>query len=314
MNYYKVSALNSGTIKSFLNMTLDDEEKWIRPFDIGSVLDFYLTESGNFDDFFEIYSVEEPPKGTNDAKFAEACIKQKLKKGENYDYEAAWLKTGMKTPLGKFLENFKYFPYLEVSLKKKFSDKTVVLQTDVDLAKSMVMKLINHRVNHCKYLVFIKDVYETYGQVEVYGYYNKCFCKIKIDRLIIDYVNKTVQLLDVKSTGDFSSNFERNAEHFKYNIQADFYWSVFNAMQWTSPQINMEKVKGFKLLEDFIFLVVPKNDTDALSFSYMVNKENPDIIKATHMWNELEEKGLPKNKQTYYEMRNEIEDLKLNKT
>jgi len=138
------------------------------------------------------------------------------------------------------------------------------------------------------FFVFIKDVYETYGQSEIYGQYNGCPCKIKADRVIVDYINKTVQLMDIKSMGDYSSNFDQSFEYFKYSIQADFYWMVFNEMNWVSPNFDKSKIEGFTLLEDFIFLAIPTNDSASLDYKYKVCKQNPDILKAIEMYKQIE--------------------------
>lgn len=293
-------------------MKSDDKERWIKPFDKGSILDFYLTEYEDFNNFFEVVDVEEPSKTTNDGKFASACIAQKIGKGETYNYEEAHAKVGIKQPYESFIENYKYFPYLETYLKKKFSDKNIVIKADVELAQKMVLKLVNSRVNHCKYFVFIKDVYETYGQSEIYGQYNGCPCKIKVDRVIVDYINKTVQLMDVKSMGDYSSNFDQSFEYFKYSIQADFYWMVFNEMNWVSPNFDKSKIEGFTLLEDFIFLAIPTNDSASLDYKYKVCKQNPDILRAIEMYKQMDEAGVNKTKQNYYELVNSMEEIELN--
>lgn len=293
-------------------MKSDDKERWIRPFDKGSILDFYLTEYEDFDEFFEIVDVEEPSKTTNDGKFAAACIAQKIGKGESFNYEEAHAKVGIKQPFETYIENYKYFPYLETYLKKKFADKNVVLQSDVELAQRLIIKLVNSRINHCKYFVFIKNVYETYGQCEIYGTYNGCPCKIKVDRIIIDYINKTVQLVDIKSMGDYSSNFEQNFKYFSYNIQADFYWMIFNEMNWSSPNFDKSMIEGFTLLKDFLFLVIPTNESSCLDYKYRVCEENTDILTAIEMYKKMDEAGVAKTKQKYYELINEEVEIELN--
>lgn len=319
MDYFSYPALSNSMIKFLLNAKQDDEEKayWNRAFDKGSLVDFLTTENGDFNKFFKVVSHVHPPANTTQAwKYNNALINQ-VKDWSNpvFDYEQAFVDAEIKSPRlsgfkapskEEFIENFDY-SWLKFYTEKQQLLKEgicVVLEEDVEEAKRVCLKLVDVEApNVCKYFVNIPGVYETKGQVEIYGTLEECPVKIKIDRVCFDMINKTVQLVDVKTTIDFSSNFENAMDMFKYYIQAEFYKEVFEKGNIHYCNYDLSDYQDFTVLKDFVFVVLPKSDSKPLAFKYRTEQEKhlKTIYEAVEMYKAMDENGLRKTKQAYFE-------------
>jgi len=292
-------------------MREDDKEKWYRNFQIGTVFDYQTCEDmSKFDDFFEIIEdVKVANANTIADKFNKKIIQQDVDwKNPEFDYKKAYDEAGLKPEkYEKFIENYDR-TWLDFYIKKKATNKAVVLQEDVDLSKYMCNKLFHSKC--AKYFINIPTLYESWGQLEWYALLDDCPSKIKIDRLIVDYYNKTITLIDVKTLGDFSSNFEMYMNMYSYQIQAEWYYKVFKYGTNAKSNVNgiVHKIKklldeGFVINEDFIFIVVPKNESAVLDCFYRTNQEEPTekIKLAMSMYTKCISEGLAPNKQNYVE-------------
>lgn len=298
----------------------EDMQVWKRQFDKGSLVDFFLTENQDFSNIFKVVeNVNPPKKNTQSWKFNNALINQSIN-WENpiYDYNAAYETAEIKSPRlpgfesptkEEFIQHFDYswLRFYEEKMRLKSQNIEVVLKEDVEEAKQLVLKLINlAQPNVSKYFINIPNIYETYGQVEIYGDLNGCPVKIKIDRLCFDMVNKTALILDVKTTEDYSSNFQSSYDRFNYDIQADFYHKVYREAKITNCNYDLSKYKKFNLLNYFDFLVIPKNQSNPMLYRHQV-RDNEKVEKGINMYKTLIDNNLIASKQSYYDYTSSIE-------
>jgi hypothetical protein len=74
---------------------------------------------------------------------------------------------------------------------------------------------------------------EIYFEIEAETFFNsvKSFqCKSKIDRLVIDHVNKAYQIIDLKSTSGSLEEFPNSVRYYKYHRQMAFYCKAVEAL------------------------------------------------------------------------------------
>lgn len=298
-------------------MRQDDEEKevWQRQYDKGSIVDFLLTEDGKFNEFFEVVKeVHAPNPNTQLWKFNNVLINQVTDWDDPvYDFDKAYEDVGIKSPRIEgiksatkedFLKNFDYswLKFYEKKQQLKKKGICAVLEEDVIEAKKLCLKIANLKApNIARYFINIPDVYETLGQVEVYGILGNCPVKIKIDRMCFDMINKTALLGDVKTTMEYSSNFDSSFTHFQYDIQGDFYTEVYKKADIIYCNRDLSRYKDFEVLPYFDFIVIPKNESSPMVRRYETGKRLDDIYLAVNMYTTLDEKGLKKTKQVWYD-------------
>ncbi len=295
-------------------MKEDDKERWYRNFSIGGVTDYILTEDmEKFDEVFEIVKGVKVPKG-NDDKYKNALINQNVDwDNPEFDWELAFVESGIKRPkkFEDYIESYDYswINFYKYKKLKEKEGKIVILEEDLELGKQLVENVRNSK---CKDYFFRNEegVYENLGQVEIFGVINECWCKIKIDRLILDFEKKLITLIDAKTVADYSSNFEFMMSMFKYGYQANWYVKVFSEAENQSSNIPglVEKIQkllseGFTIDDHFIFVIIPKNNSAVLDCFYKVGNEDilKDINLAMEMYKVCLKNGKLPNKQNYIE-------------
>jgi len=76
---------------------------------------------------------------------------------------------------------------------------------------------------------YTKQYFQTTGaeeikfQLAVYFEYMGKNCKALMDMVRFDHVKRTIQLIDIKTTGDYLSKFSISVKKFRYDIQLAFY-------------------------------------------------------------------------------------------
>jgi len=297
-------------------MSFDDKEKFIAAFSRGSAVDHFLSEDYNtFHDLYEIVSgVTMPTSGSNADKLFNACINQKQEDWGNpkWDLLDAYDSTDIKESFEATIKKFD-MKILDFFARKKHAElegKHLILEQDYITAVSAVTKVINSKnpmVN--RIFMNIPGIYESVKQLEIYETIEGIPCKIKIDVLIVDHFNKTLQLVDIKTTSDYSSNIDKAIENFRYDIQSEFYHMVYN------QSAHRKQYENYGLKWDFDFCVLPLYNSEPIVASYRCGQERPlnDIRKAMDIYRKTTENGLYPNKQNYVELLNaEGESYELN--
>lgn len=91
---------------------------------------------------------------------------------------------------------------------------------------------------------------------------NQYAVKIKIDKLIVNHINKTIRLVDYKITSDEEINFIKSLFKFNYDFQAEIYSDTL--LDIISED---EYFKEFKILP-FTFVVINPTNLSPLAWEY----------------------------------------------
>ena len=108
--------------------------------------------------------------------------------------------------------------------------KHIVVSEDImDKATNMVDKLI--------FDYYVKELLSSNSEKTVQTsavldaeYEGRIKCKGELDYLIIDNANKTVQIVDLKTTSSYNYSFNSSFWSFRYDIQGAFYYFLVESM------------------------------------------------------------------------------------
>lgn len=177
------------------------------------------------------------------------------------DYQNNW---GDKTVVDKVRAAIKdYFNLLVLA-----GDRTIMTANDFNTAHHCVEILKTHTWTS----KYFQDEYEE----GVEGHYQLKFkldpedSKIEIptgvrcmfDRIIVDHNNKTIQPLDLKTTGKYEEEFESSFLMWRYDLQATLYWYIL----WSTCQKD-DYFKDFKVLP-FKFVCINRFTKSPLVWTY----------------------------------------------
>ncbi len=263
MNYYKVDAISYSSLLAisigpqYYKNKQKQEQEDKEHFKIGSCVDCLLTEPELFDKNYYI-------------EFSEKCEKvptpqiklyiDKIIEGysEKEAYELANFKRvsdTLEAIRGKIANDYlEYFEWSQNRLKHIINNqgKEYLTQQQYELIKDIVHNLTNNRFTS-KYFQNGFNV-DSHTQVEIYWKFGDVACKSKFDKIIVNHNEKTIQPLDIKTTGKHISSFNRSFLQFRYDIQASFYST---ALLWLIDKSDNEywnKLKDYKILP-FRFIV-----------------------------------------------------------
>lgn len=269
-NYKKAEGVSQSQLKALLvgvgvfNKVEDDDEKV--HFLLGDAVDMWLTQGKEeFENsyyistikkpsdtivkivnrIFEGYPYDENPRDYFDA-LLEAC--------NHYEYQSNWKD---ETKINKIsLEGQDYWNELIEA-----DGRPIIDVEQYSIVKSIVNTLTTHE--------FTKDIFDTqdkvYGQLAIYFNYTDIECKALLDRVHVNHKNKTIQPYDLKTTGDFVTNFKKSAKRFRYDIQASWYtlalehWKTYNYPDYT--------------ILPFKFIVASTKYLDSYPLVYTCSKE-----------------------------------------
>jgi hypothetical protein len=237
-NYYEVEALNFSGLSRIAKhpSTFKKKSKPGRHFDKGSAVDILLTEGlKKFEEQVYIHSDNFPTGKV--LTLADTIFKDYQESGDKVDIkvfatpqhcldtmDVIDFHTNMvANPEGrtKKFDLPEFWSYLQMLQMK---DKKIVLDYDEYRAcKAIVTSLQTHK-NTKKYTQLTSRKYEDiYDQLEVYWTFLGENMKCKLDRVIVNNNNKTIQPIDFKTTGDSTLSFVKSITRFNYNYQASIY-------------------------------------------------------------------------------------------
>jgi hypothetical protein len=243
ISYSKLRALSVGPAYYKSQMEQDSEEK--EHFIIGSAVDILLTESDKFWDYYylEFDKFDEDLPSPQMLKFIDYLVHNENCGEITQDcYKEAFEYAGIKQKkLDTVIKEFsdKYMNYYNYLIKKNIFNinnegKQLLTVSQYDLVKNITNSLQNNRFTS-KYFNTDFSNLEIHNQLEIYWEYDNIKCKSKLDKVIINHVDKTIMLIDLKTTGKSTFSFESSLYQYRYDIQAAFYglaftWLVKN--QW----------------------------------------------------------------------------------
>lgn len=216
---------------------------------IGNAVDCLLTEPEKWESKFKI--IKEIPEVKGMFKdFLDKLFETRLSFLNGDISEEYWLEYAFKavTPvntkfkLDDFIENYNkgthpYYEYLLNSLDFQYLSQEIY-------EKVLEIKNSLYTNNFTRHL-FSEDDQKILKQLEIDWEYHGVLLKSKLDLVIIDDVNKTIRLVDVKTTEN-PRRFKDVFERFRYGFQAVAYTLAFK--QWATEW------KDYKLLP-FTFVV-----------------------------------------------------------
>lgn len=111
-------------------------------------------------------------------------------------------------------------PYLKQLVFAK--GKTIVSKETMDKGMNAAMSLKTHEATKG---LFVNDNpnLKYYFQLPVFGVIEDVECKALLDLVIVDLVNKTIYIYDIKTMAGDTIKFQYNVRSFRYDIQAAHY-------------------------------------------------------------------------------------------
>lgn len=250
MNYFQIAdRYSQSRLKKILihpraflskNNLIESEDKI--HFVIGSAVDCLLTERELFNDLFYISTNRTPTgqtklfldtyhKNGGDVEAAFTAVGSKVR-------EVDWFKAKLDEDESKL--------YLE-ALK---SNKSIVDSKTHEIITQIVESISTFPPY--KALVTKTPDTQIITQLEVMWEYQGVPMKSKLDVVVIDFKNKKIYPIDIKTTGDSSSAFQYAFWKRRYDFQAVSYTLALRS--WMEHPENMSQLKGFSV-EPFRFVV-----------------------------------------------------------
>jgi hypothetical protein len=236
------------------------EKKKSAALDMGSLIDVLLTDPYNFDNYYVVYDKSIPTDKLKllADKYIEICLYDKelgietnhintvLQARQIVEYDARLTATTIMDRFDK--ECYEYTQFVLTT------DKMVVSHNDYLVASDLATSCrYDERLS--KWFEPNKDVTILYQQSLFFTYKHSLEglsidCKALPDLIYINHLDKTVQIVDIKS---YEGDFEVNYYKYRYYYQAMFY---LMAAQLRSNETLIPK--DYKI-EDFYFIAIDKS-------------------------------------------------------
>jgi len=240
----------------------------------GSLLDCMLTEPDKELERFAVANVEVP--GGMMEVFCKVFASYPGDEDEAFEvaYDTAGFKL-KKDTVKKRLQDPLYEAF--ITFLKTNKDKQVVSIAEHAEARQMA-DMLKYGTYTEKYFKESSEVVEVHNQLKIDWEYEvidkrdgntirRYNCKSILDKVIIDHLDKTIQPIDIKSTGKSVYDFESSFKRFGYFRQAAFYmtairyWAILNGY-------------GEYQLLNFIFIVA---ETDCYNLPMVYKVSGQDI-------------------------------------
>lgn len=244
----------------------------------GSLVDCLMTEPDLLEDRFFITSMKTPSptitsimlyiykKVPNAKSFTFVPNEVKLEALDNFDYATSW---SSKTRLDRLDKQSFYYTLLQRS-----EGKIVMSEEDLTLATLCVKILKTHPFTE-KYMgdedPFNPKI-EKVNQLKFSSTYHRNLIRCMFDRIIVDHDAKTIQPIDLKTSGKKEEKFELSALEWDYYIQASMYTQIL--LDVISED---EYFKDFTILP-FKFVVINRFERTPMVWSYPFSRLNRNII------------------------------------
>lgn len=296
-NYYEVDAVNYSSLAAiaigpqYYKSRNDDSSEDKEHFIIGTCVDILLTEPESFDSKFAVDDFEEFTNfpAPQMKKYVEIFIETG---SSEKAYEAVgFKKSNILSVIDKYESEGK--DYAEYLLKRKEfneknKDKKILTKEQFSKCKSIADSLKNNKFTKKYFINSTKEI-EILDQFEHYWEMLGTKFKCKLDKVIINHIDKTIQPIDIKTTGKHTSKFMESFISFRYDIQASIYYQGICDYIWKKS----EHLKGYSILP-FKFIV----ESTKYIGTPLIYNINPRIIdqayegyfyKNTEMtgWNDL---------------------------
>lgn len=274
-DYFAYDAISQSKLKTLLlspqmfkkevknDLYFEEKEHFI----LGSAVDFLFTFNGDMDFFNEYYYVSEIENKPTDV--VKSIIHNVFDKAVEIANETNELHNDIneyKEFILEICKNHGYYNNLkdDTRIDKICTDvnreyfwdltksigKTVISKEDM---KTIIGVYTSITENGYTKKYFDAEKYEILNQISVYFDIEGTECKALLDRVCIDHKAKTIQIIDFKTIGDYTTNFHRQLKKFRYDIQAAFYqYAMEIKMEFGTKDVN--EISNYEMLP-FIFIV-----------------------------------------------------------
>lgn len=233
---------------------------------IGSLVDDMVNEDIDINDIYFRYDGEKPTatlgKLTNIILDNYTKLPNKKEVLNIVKKNGYWSNTKNEETLMQKFDIPAFWDYLKTMFNSK--DKIIVTTNDFILADDLATTVKTHD--------FTKDLFKPKKNVKVFYQikfdikYNNIIIKGVIDIVIIDYKNKTITLIDLKTGKDNALEFSNSFIKYRYYLQAAIYSKAFD---FICDKFKLNK-KQFKL-NPFEFLYISKSEK--IPILYKVSKK-----------------------------------------
>jgi len=156
--------------------------------------------------------------------------------------------TGYKIPVAQILKKLETPIAQEyLKFKKSCGDKIAITAKERILLDNCINS-ISHS-ERARDLIVAKHPKNSFEELEIFWDYKGVKCKSKIDKLWVDWENRTFTLVDLKSTSKSIDGFKSSFEYYRYYRQMAFY------IQAIKERLLEETGEEFKLNECYIVAV-----------------------------------------------------------
>jgi hypothetical protein len=202
-----------------------------------------------------------------------------------HNYQGRW-KT--ETRIAKVVtEGAEYFESL-----REAHGKEILTEVEGNLVHSIVMS-INSGKYTAEYFKDSKDI-DIYYQVPIFFTYMDIPCKILVDMIRVDRVNKTVEPIDIKTLGDNTVNFPWAVRSRGYHIQGAFYKIGINLLVKDMATCGVDMKISEYATVDFKFIVeTTKLETNALTGETRFFTGKPLVYQMSAMQDHIALYGRP---------------------
>jgi hypothetical protein len=147
---------------------------------------------------------------------------------------------------------FEYQNYIDYMINHK--DKAILNQEQVSKinAISENVDILSSRNSTFNTLISNDNniVKECFNEQSIYFEYNGIRFKSRVDKIVIDYTNKKIYIVDIKTSSSYVSNFDNSFSRYNYLLQAAMYNIAVRSIVDIKSLIN----KGFDI-ENYIVAI-----------------------------------------------------------
>lgn len=242
--------------KYILNEDIEDKDTAASL--MGRIVETLLMEPELFDIRFYMSACAEAPSGLM-AKFVESlyditkeCTNDQGEVTRSFTEisKDAYVKSGYKIPYERVIKSFEGTDneiYFNELCTVKANNLTVVTSQDVTIAERIVEELKINPVTKDIVMLVNSKRYEVLNQYQVEGYtVDGHIFKSMMDKVIIDYQERTIQVYDLKCIWAVENFYEEYYLYRRAYIQAYLYMQA--ALHMISPDGQFSVIRGYKVL------------------------------------------------------------------
>lgn len=251
-------------------------EDFDRPyFRIGSGIDCLLTDPDRWDEEFAI-SEGNKPSGLL-GKFVEALPRYINSKDDISVYEDAYRVAGYKANIENVIRWF----WENESAVKYYKDRFLV-ESGKELLGREEFEAIKYAVEVIKENEFTSFYFipsEDEGNIErlfqqaIYFQVREVECKGLLDGILINHDEKTIQPIDLKSTGKKVQEFPTSFTQFGYQRQAAFYLLALNSFLQNRSEYDTRDILNYTILP-FKFIVVESKPSHSSALIFQCSEND----------------------------------------